>query len=65
MKVQYKSLNYSFYIKVPVLNSNHKDCHRLELIQVKQVVYYYKIIFKNGIKCDETGILHEGNMWQI
>jgi hypothetical protein len=32
---------------------------------VKQVVYYYKIIFINGIKCDKTGLLHEGNMWQI
>jgi len=64
MKVQCKFLNYDFYIKVPVLNSNHKDCHRLELIQVKLVVCYYKIIFINGMKCDKTGLLHEGNMWQ-
>ena len=64
MKVQCKFLNYDFYIKVPVLNSNHKDCHRLELIQVKEVACYYKIIFINGMKCDETGLLHESNMWQ-
>ena len=64
MKVQCKFLNYNFYNKVPVLNGNHQDCHRLELIQVKQVVYYYKIIFINGTKCDKTGLLHEGNMWQ-
>ena len=63
MKVQCKFLNYNFYIKVPILNSN-QDCHRLELIQAKQVVYYYKIIFLNGMKCDETGLLHEGNTWQ-
>jgi hypothetical protein len=36
----------------------------MELIQVKQVVYYYKIIFTNGMKCDKTGLLHERNMWQ-
>ena len=65
MKVHCKFLNYNFYIKLPVLNSNHKDCHRLELIQVKPVVYYYKIIFINGSKCDEKGLLHEGNMWQM
>jgi hypothetical protein len=43
----------------------NKDCRqKLELIQVTQAVYYYNIIFINGMKCDETGLLHVGNMWQ-